>query len=68
MQNIILGLIVMVAAAGATMTGIGIFIGIPLFLFSCFLIFKGILQVGWGAAKLGAKGAKIGVNAMKDKK
>jgi hypothetical protein len=67
MQNIILGLITLVAAAGATMTGIGLLIGLPLFLLACFLVFKGILQLGWGAAKLGAKGAMAGAQALKSK-
>lgn len=68
MQNIILGLIALIAAAGASMTGVGLVVGVPLFLLACFLIFKGVLQIGWGVAKLGAKGVAAGAKAMKAEK
>lgn len=67
MQNIIFGLILLIAAAGATMTGIGLLIGLPLGLFASFLLIKGVLQVGWGITKLGAKGAAAGYKAAKSK-
>lgn len=65
MQNIILGLIAFIAGVGISMTGIGMVVGIPIVLLAVYMIFKGILQIFWGASKLGAKGAVAGYKATK---
>lgn len=64
MKSIFLGFGALLAAAVSTMSGVGIFIGIPLFFVACYFIIRGILQLLWGGTKLGVKGTVAGAKAM----